>query len=57
VAFSTRQAAHELGISEVTLQNPIAKIMHKMDAQSLAGIVRMGRNVSDPAGSGSAADL
>jgi len=30
-----------LGISEVTLQIHRGKIMHKMDAQSLAELVRM----------------
>jgi FixJ family two-component response regulator len=36
-----KQAAAELGISEVTLQIHRGKIMHKMEAQSLAELVRM----------------
>lgn len=36
-----KQAAAELGISEITLQIHRGKIMHKMQADSLAGLVRM----------------
>jgi FixJ family two-component response regulator len=36
-----KQAAAELGISEVTLQIHRGKIMHKMDAGSFAELVRM----------------
>jgi FixJ family two-component response regulator len=36
-----KQAAAELGISEVTLQIHRSKIMHKMEAESLADLVRM----------------
>jgi FixJ family two-component response regulator len=36
-----KQAAVELGISEVTLQIHRGKIMHKMEAQSLAELVRV----------------
>jgi FixJ family two-component response regulator len=36
-----KQAAATLGISEVTLQIHRGKIMHKMDAKSLAELVRM----------------
>jgi FixJ family two-component response regulator len=43
-----KQAAHELGISEVTLQIHRGKIMHKMEAQSLAELVRMAGTLSIP---------
>jgi FixJ family two-component response regulator len=43
-----KQAAHELGISEVTLQIHRGKIMHKMEAQSLAELVRMAETLSIP---------
>lgn len=36
-----KQAAAELGISEVTLQIHRSKVMHKMQAESLADLVRM----------------
>ena len=36
-----KQAAAELGISEVTLQIHRGRIMHKMGADSLADLVRM----------------
>jgi len=36
-----KQAAHKLGISEVTLQIHRGKVMRKMDAYSLADLVRM----------------
>jgi FixJ family two-component response regulator len=36
-----KQAAAELGISEVTLQIHRGRIMHKMEADSLAELVRM----------------
>jgi FixJ family two-component response regulator len=43
-----KQAAAELGISEVTLQIHRGKIMHKMEAQSLAELVRMAGTLSIP---------
>jgi FixJ family two-component response regulator len=43
-----KQAAHELGISEVTLQIHRGKIMHKMKAQSLAELVRMAETLAIP---------
>lgn len=43
-----KQAAAELGISEVTLQIHRGKIMHKMEAQSLAELVRMAATLSIP---------
>jgi FixJ family two-component response regulator len=43
-----KQAAHELGISEVTLQIHRGKIMHKMEAQSLAELVRMAGTLAIP---------
>jgi FixJ family two-component response regulator len=36
-----KQAAAELGISEVTLQIHRSRIMHKMAAESFADLVRM----------------
>jgi FixJ family two-component response regulator len=43
-----KQAAMELGISEVTLQIHRGKIMRKMEAQSLAELVRMAGTLSIP---------
>jgi FixJ family two-component response regulator len=43
-----KQAAVELGISEVTLQIHRGKIMRKMDAQSLAELVRMAATLKIP---------
>jgi FixJ family two-component response regulator len=43
-----KQAAAELGISEVTLQIHRGKIMHKMQAQSLAELVRMAGTLRIP---------
>jgi FixJ family two-component response regulator len=43
-----KQAAAELGISEVTLQIHRGKIMHKMEAQSLAELVRMAGTLKIP---------
>jgi FixJ family two-component response regulator len=43
-----KQAAAELGISEVTLQIHRGKIMHKMEAQSLAELVRMAGTLRIP---------
>jgi FixJ family two-component response regulator len=43
-----KQAAAELGISEVTLQIHRGKIMHKMEAQSLAELVRMAGTLGVP---------
>jgi FixJ family two-component response regulator len=43
-----KQAAAELGISEVTLQIHRGKIMHKMEAQSLAELVRMAGTLNIP---------
>jgi FixJ family two-component response regulator len=43
-----KQAAAELGISEVTLQIHRGRIMHKMEAQSLAELVRMAGTLMIP---------
>ena len=43
-----KQAAAELGISEVTLQIHRGKIMHKMKAESLAELVRMAGTLGIP---------
>ncbi|MDB4893462.1 MAG: nitrogen regulation protein [Gemmatimonadetes bacterium] len=43
-----KQAANELGISEVTLQIHRGKLMHKMEAQSLAELVRMAETLAIP---------
>jgi FixJ family two-component response regulator len=43
-----KQAAAELGISEVTLQIHRGKIMHKMEAGSLAELVRMAGTLGIP---------
>jgi FixJ family two-component response regulator len=43
-----KQAAAELGISEVTLQIHRGKIMHKMEAGSLAELVRMASTLGIP---------
>jgi FixJ family two-component response regulator len=43
-----KQAAAELGISEVTLQIHRGKVMHKMEAQSLAELVRMAATLRIP---------
>jgi FixJ family two-component response regulator len=43
-----KQAAAELGISEVTLQIHRGKIMRKMEAQSLAELVRMAGTLGMP---------
>ena len=43
-----KQAAAELGISEVTLQIHRGKIMHKMGADSLAELVRMAGTLGIP---------
>ena len=43
-----KQAAGELGISEVTLQIHRGKIMQKMKAESLAELVRMGGTLGIP---------
>jgi FixJ family two-component response regulator len=43
-----KQAAAELGISEVTLQIHRGRIMHKMEAQSLAELVRMAGTLRIP---------
>ncbi|HMI57850.1 MAG TPA: response regulator [Gemmatimonadaceae bacterium] len=43
-----KQAAAELGISEVTLQIHRGRIMHKMEAQSLAELVRMAGTLAIP---------
>ena len=43
-----KQAAAELGISEVTLQIHRGKIMHKMGAESLAELVRMAGTLGIP---------
>ena len=43
-----KQAAAELGISEVTLQIHRGKIMHKMEAASLADLVRIAEKLEIP---------
>jgi FixJ family two-component response regulator len=43
-----KQAAGELGISEVTLQIHRGRIMHKMKAESLAELVRMAGTLGIP---------
>ncbi len=43
-----KQAAAELGISEVTLQIHRSKIMHKMEAASLADLVRIAEKLQIP---------
>jgi FixJ family two-component response regulator len=43
-----KQAAAELGISEVTLQIHRSKIMHKMEAASLADLVRIAEKLEIP---------
>ncbi|WP_213736199.1 response regulator [Bradyrhizobium sp. dw_411] len=43
-----KQAAAELGISEVTLQIHRSKIMHKMEAGSLADLVRFAEKLQIP---------
>ncbi len=43
-----KQAAAELGISEVTLQNHRSKIMQKMEAASLADLVRIAERLLIP---------
>jgi FixJ family two-component response regulator len=44
-----KQAAAELGISEVTLQIHRSKVMHKMKARSVADLVRMAERLNTPA--------
>ena len=44
-----KQAAAELGISEVTLQIHRSKVMHKMQAHSVAELVRMAEKLKVPA--------
>jgi FixJ family two-component response regulator len=43
-----KQAAAELGISEITLQVHRSKIMHKMEAASLADLVRFAQTLQIP---------
>ena len=43
-----KQAAAELGISEITLQVHRSKIMHKMEAASLADLVRFAQTLEIP---------
>jgi FixJ family two-component response regulator len=43
-----KQAAAELGVSEITLQIHRSKIMHKMDAASLADLVRIAEKLQIP---------
>jgi FixJ family two-component response regulator len=43
-----KQAAAELGISEVTLQIHRSKVMHKMKARSIADLVRMAERLEIP---------
>jgi FixJ family two-component response regulator len=44
-----KQAAAELGISEVTFQIHRSKVMHKMKAHSVAELVRMAQRLNIPA--------
>lgn len=44
-----KQAAAELGISEVTFQIYRSKVMHKMKARSVADLVRMAERLNIPA--------
>jgi FixJ family two-component response regulator len=44
-----KQAAAELGISEVTLQIHRSKVMQKMKARSIADLVRMAERLNIPA--------
>jgi FixJ family two-component response regulator len=44
-----KQAAAELGISEVTFQIHRSKVMHKMKARSVADLVRMTERLNTPA--------
>ena len=44
-----KQAAAELGISEVTLQIHRSKVMHKMKARSVVELVRMAERLNIPA--------
>jgi FixJ family two-component response regulator len=44
-----KQAAAELGISEVTLQIHRSKVMQKMKARSVADLVRMAERLNIPA--------
>ena len=43
-----KQAAAQLGISEITLQIHRSKIMHKMEAASLADLVRFAETLQIP---------
>ena len=43
-----KQAAAELGIGEITLQIHRGKVMHKMQARSLAELVRMAAALGIP---------
>jgi FixJ family two-component response regulator len=45
-----KQAAAQLGISEVTLQIHRGKIMQKMEAKSLADLVRIAAKLEEPTG-------
>src|SRR4029077_10761869 len=44
-----KQAAAELGISEVTLQIHRSKVMRKMEARSIVDLVRMAERLNIPA--------
>ena len=46
--FLNKQSAAELGISEITLQIHRGKIMHKMQAESLADLVRIAEKLQIP---------
>ena len=43
-----KQAAAELGISEITLEIHRGKIMHKMEATSFADLVRIAEKLQNP---------
>jgi FixJ family two-component response regulator len=43
-----KQAAAELGISEITIEMHRSKIMHKMQAASLADLVRIAERLQVP---------
>lgn len=44
-----KQVAYELGISEITVKAHRGRMMRKMDARSLAGLVQMANRLGLPA--------